>query len=276
MPGKLKNEFRAICDFADRFPISGNHVFIGDRGFVSYNFFAHAMENNLFFLVRIKDIYAKRYLALDSLPDFLDTDVELIITRSKSEKNRARPDLKKQYRFVGKDVAFDYIEHGSGTEYPLHLRVVRVEVADGVYENLVTNLPRHDVSAEELKHWYNLRWGIETSFRHLKHTIGTDNFHAKSVKNIELEIWARMILFNFCAIIAMCAVINKKNTKYVYQVNFSMAMKICHHFIRLKMGEKPPDLLGLIGSLALPIRPDRSFHRRNRLRVPMSFCYRSN
>jgi len=275
-PGRLKSEFRAICNFADSFPKGGCPVFIGDRGFACYNFFAHAMENNLFFLVRAKDINTKRYLGVNTLPEYLDTNVELILTRTQSKKKWMRPDLDAQYRFVCKDVAFDYFEHDSGDEYPLSFRIVRFEVADGVFENLVTNLPFDDVSADELKQWYNLRWGIETSFRHLKHTIGTDNFHSKSVANIVLEIWARIILFTFCAIIAMHVVVCKKNAKYVYQVNFAMAMKICHHFIRLKVGEKPPDLLGLIGSLALPIRPDRSFHRRNRLRVPMSFCYRSN
>jgi len=275
-PGRLKNEFRAICNFADRFPKDGNPVFIGDRGFACYNFFAHAMENNLFFLIRVKDINTKRCLGMKTLPEFLDTNVELILTRTQSKKKWMRLDLEAQYRFVGKDVAFDYIEHDSGDEYPLSLRIVRIEVADGVFENLFTNLPFDEVSADELKHWYNLRWGIETSFRHLKHTIGTDNFHSKIVANIVLEIWARMILFTFCAIIAMHVVVKKKNVKFVYQVNFAMAMKICHHFIRLKMGDKPPDLLGLIGSFTLPIRPDRSFHRRNRLRVPLSFCYRSN
>lgn len=275
-PGRLKNEFRAICDFADRHPKGGNPVFIGDRGFSCYNFYAHAIENNIFFLIRAKDINTKRYLGLKTLPEFLDTGVELILTRSQSKKNRMRSDLDAQYRFIPKDVGFDYIEHGSGDEYPLSLRIVRFEVAEGIYENLITNLPFDEVSANELKQWYNLRWGIETSFRHLKHTIGTDNFHSKIVANIELEIWARMILFNFCAIIAMHVVVCKKNAKYVYQVNFSMAMKICHHFIRLRERDPPPDVVGLIGSFTLPIRPGRSFYRRNRLRVPLSFCYRSN
>jgi len=38
---------------------------------------------------------------------------------------------------------------------------------------------------------------------------------------ISQEIWARLILYNFCSIITACAVIEQKNTKYSYQVNFS-------------------------------------------------------
>jgi len=176
-------------------------VFIGDRGFACYNFFAHAFENNIRFVIRTKDINTKRMLGIQELPNIIDTTVELILTRTQSLKKRSRPDLDKQYRHISSDVAFDYIERGSDTEYPLFLRIVRLEVADGVYENLITNIPADDASINVLKHWYNLRWGIETSFRDLKHTIGAVNFHAKKPDFIIQEILARMILFNFCSII---------------------------------------------------------------------------
>jgi hypothetical protein len=276
VPSRIKNEFRAICDLADRFKYGGTGipVFIADRGFSCYNFFAHAIENGIYFLVRAKDLNTKRLLGVKTLPESIDTGVEIIISRSKSKNNRKCPDLAEKYRYVNSDGVFDYIKHGSGDEYPLSLRIVRVEIDNGKFENLITNLPQDDVSADELKNWYHMRWGIETSFRTLKHTIGTVNFHSIKPDNIELEIWARMILFNFCAIITTLAVCIKKNTKFVYQVNFAMAMKICHHFIRMRERDPPIDVVGLIGSNILPIRPDRSFHRRNRLMPSASFCYR--
>jgi len=273
-PGRKKNEFRAICDLADRFHYQGCPVFIADRGFSCYNFYAHANVDNIFFLVRAKDINTKRYLNTKTLPDFIDTNVELILTRSQSKKKRSRPDLDDKYRYLCNDVSFDYIENGSSTEYPLSFRVVRVEVAQGVFENLITNIPIDDVSADELKHWYHMRWGIETSFRDLKHTIGTVNFISKKIEFIVQELWARLILFNFCALIALHVIVVKKDAKFVYQVNFSMALKICHHFIRLREREPPPDVVGLIGSHTLPIRPGRSFPRRNRLKKAASFCHR--
>lgn len=273
-PGRLKNEFRAICDLADRDVCAGVPVYIGDRGFSCYNFFAHAKENGIFHVIRTKDINVKRLLDLQTLPDSLDTGAEIILTRTQSKKKRSRPDLDKQYRYISKEVAFDYIEHGSADEYPLSLRIVRVEVAEGKFVNLVTNLPPDDVSADDLKHWYHLRWGIETSFRDLKHTIGTINFRSKKMEYIEQEIWARLILFNFCAIIAAHVVIVRKGTKHVYQVNFAMAIKICHHFVRLKEHEPPPDVEALIGNYTLPIRHGRNFARQHRFQLPASFCYR--
>ena len=55
-PGRLKNEFQAICNLMDRYTYGGSPIFIADRGFSSYNVFAHAIENNVDFLIRAKDI----------------------------------------------------------------------------------------------------------------------------------------------------------------------------------------------------------------------------
>jgi len=273
-PGRKKNEFRAICELTDRYSYGGSPIFITDRGFSSYNYFAHAIEKGIFFIARAKDINTKRLLNLKVLPDHLDTDVEIILTRTQSKKKRKHPELNEQYRYISSEVSFDYIEPNSMVEYPMHLRIIRFEVTEGIYENIITNLPADDFLADEIKRLYHLRWSIETSFRDLKHTIGTVNFHSKKLEYIEQEIWARLILFNFCAIITTHVVIEQKNTKYMYQVNFSMAMKICHHFIRLRKGETPPNVEGLIGSYTLPIRPGRVYVRQHRFQLPASFCYR--
>lgn len=273
-PGRKKNEFRAVCELTDRYSYGAVPIFIADRGFASYNFFAHAMEKGIFFLVRAKDINVKRLLNLKALPGHLDTDAEIILTRTLSEKKRKHPERSEQYRYISSKVSFDFIEPESMAEYPMHLRIVRFEAAEGVYENIITNLPADEFPADEIKLLYHMRWDIETSFRDLKHTIGTANFHSKKVEYIEQEIWARLILFNFCAIITTHVVIEQKNTKHVYQVNFAMAMKICHRFIRLRKDESPPDVEGLIGSYTLPIRPGRAYARQHRFQLPASFCYR--
>ena len=273
-PGMKKNEFRAICDLVDRYSYSGCPIFIADRGFSSYNVFAHAIEKGSLFLIRTKDVNVRRLLKLDTLPDDLDTDVNIILSRTQSTKKWSRPDFADMYRYVSSEVQFDYIMPGSCDEYPLSLRIVRFQVVEGIFENIITNLPPDDFRADEIKQLYHLRWGIETSFRDLKHTIGTINFHSKKPVYIEQEIWARLILFNFCAIITLHVVIVQNDTKHVYQVNFSMAIKICHHFIRLRKHNPPLDVEALIGSYTLPIRFDRNFARQHRFQPPASFCYR--
>jgi hypothetical protein len=273
-PSHKKNEFQALCDLVDRYSYEGIPIFLGDRGFSSYHFYAHAIKNNRFFLVRAKDINTKRILKSETLPEHIDIVIDLILSRSQSKKKMKQPELAERYRHISTNVRFDYIERGSSDEYPLSLRVVRGEICDGIYENIITNLPANEFSSDEILELYHMRWNIETSFRDLKHTIGAANFHSKKPEYIEQEIWARLILFNFCTVITTHVVIRQKNTKHVYQVNFAMAMKICHDFIRLRNDKPPPDVEGLIGSYTLPIRPKRTYARQHRFQVPASFCYR--
>ena len=56
-----KEEFSAFCEMVDRHQTSDNKksVFIGDRGYCSYNNMAHVLEKEQYFLFRTKDIHSK-------------------------------------------------------------------------------------------------------------------------------------------------------------------------------------------------------------------------
>ena len=270
-PGRLKNEFAALCQLIDRYIYGGCPIFVADRGFASYNVFAHALEKGCFFAIRAKDVNTRRLLAADSLPQQIDKWVDVILTRSKSKKKRLHPELAPFYRYICKAVPFDFITD-SCPEYPMRLRVVRFQIAEGVYENIITNLPSDEFSLEQIKHIYHLRWGQETSFRDLKHTIGTANFHSKSPEYIGFEILCRMTLYNFCTIITMEVPIKKRTGKWEYQVNLSMAIKICFEFLSDRMG--PGSVNDLISRYILPIRPERTYARQLRFQAPASFAYR--
>jgi len=275
-PIRKKNEFQAPAQMIDRYHRSGPApIFIADRGFHSFNVLAHAMEHGSYFLVRAKDVNMRRLLGGD-LPDGEDFDIRIdrILTRTQSKGKRLHPELGDRYRSICRDVAFDYIEHGSGKEYPIPLRVLRFRVPGGGYENIITNLPPEGFPAGEVKALYGPRWKIETSFRELKHAIGAVNFHSKKRGFIGMEVWARLLLYSFCAIITHNVVIGQKNTRHVYQVNYTVAYNACHYPIRLHNGEDPPDIESLIGQNILPIRHDRNYARLHRFRVPASFTYR--
>jgi len=276
-PGRKKNEYRAICDLMDRYDDRGGiPIFIADRGMSSYNSYAHAIENGLLFIIRTKDLNAMRLLGgeFSDFPDEFDSIVDRILTRTNAKSNRAQPEYEDCYRYIAQNAAFDFIDHNSKDEYSISLRVLRFKITDDSYENIVTNLPCDEFSVEDIKFLYGLRWNIESSFRDLKYVIGTVNFHSSSRALINQEIWARFILYNFCSIITARVVIEQKDTKYPYQVNYSMAIKFCHHFLRIAQGKDPPDILGLISRCTLPIRPGRRFHRHNRIRRPPTFLYR--
>ena len=276
-PASQKNEFAAICQLVDRgITGPGSPLYIADRGFPSFNFFAHCKENEAFFLVRAKDLYMERLLRND-MPqnkEEFDLTIDRIMIRSRAKKNYSQPEKPELYRYVDKNTLFDYIEPGARGEYQLHLRAVRVEIKEGGYENLITNLPKSEFDLEELRILYYLRWGIETSFRELKHAVGASDFHCKSFEYVTHEIWARLLLYNFCSRVTSYAVIKQKNRKYIYQVNYTMAIQNCHDFVRQRKEEMPIDILGLIEKYTLPIRPGRNFARQHRFQIPMKFTYR--
>lgn len=165
------------------------------------------------------------------------------------------PELARFYRYISPKVPFDYLSDDN-PEYPLQLRIVRFKIS------------------EEIKQLYHLRWGIELSFRDLKQTLAAEQFHCKTREYIGMELYARMILYNFCSIITAQVVIDQKNRTYVYQINGSMAIKICHKFLT-RGRESPIPVECLIGSFLLPIRPGRIYERRKRLQPPARFVYRS-
>lgn len=131
-------------------------------------------------MIRAKDLNVQRFLGMDSLPDKLDMTVEFILTRTQLKKKRRHPEKESQYRYICKNIAFDYLDPGNiSDECPLKFRMVRFEVANGVFENIITSLSKEDFTSDGIKNCYHLRWGIETSFRDLKHTIGAINLHSK-------------------------------------------------------------------------------------------------
>lgn len=270
-PGRQKNEFAALCQLIDRYSYGGCPILVADRGFASYNVFAHALEKGVYFVIRAKDINTKRLLAADTLPDRMDQWTDVILTRSNAKKKRLHPELGGMYRCICRAVPFDFITVQQ-PEYLMRLRIVRFQIAEGSYENIITNLPDREFQAEQIKHIYSLRWGIETSYRDLKHTIGTANFHSKSPQYIEYEILCRMILYNFCTVITMEVPIQKEPGKWDYQVNLSMGIKICFAFLLGRVA--PGNVNGLIGQYILPIRPNRTYARQLRFQAPASFAYR--
>lgn len=270
-PSREKNEFRALCNLMDRYFYGGSPIIIADRGFASYNVFAHAIEDGIDFIIRAKDTNVKRLLCVESLPDSIDTTIEIFLTGTHSKKKYLHPELADQYRHICKNISFDYI-NDKQTEYKMKLRIVRFEVADGIFENIITSLDLDTFTAEEIKEIYHLRWNIELSFRDLKHTIGTLNFHSKKRKYIEQELWCRLILYNFCSIIIVHIPVKTDGKKYIYQVNFSLAMKICIAFLRGEDSQTNTE--SLISRYILPIRPKRNYARQHRIQHPASFAYR--
>ena len=103
----------------------------------------------------------QRFLGVGTLPDKLDTTIELILTRTQSKKKHKHPEKESQYHYICKNIAFDHLNPTDiSDEYLLKLRIVRVEVSVGVFENIITTLSEEDFTPDDIKYCYNLRWSI--------------------------------------------------------------------------------------------------------------------
>lgn len=273
-PGRKRNEYSAFCQLVDRSQQQEPAIYICDRGYASYNDFAHVIENGQFFLIRCTDAKTEKLLgfSLDGIKE-LDCQVDRILSRSQSKKKRLHPEFPERYRYVCSAVPMDYITKDS-PEYGLSLRIIRIETAEGCFENLITNLTGPEFDPDDFRDLYHLRWNEETAFRDLKYPLCLKAFHSKKYEYIVQEVWARAILNNFCSEIAMNVEIPEKHTKHVYQVNYSEAIKICRDYLRVRDETAVFNVEGLIAQNIEPIRPGRTFARQARFKLPMSFCYR--
>lgn len=272
-PGRKEHEARALTDMVDESTLSGKVLILADRGYESYNVFAHVIEKGWKFLIRVKDTKSKSMLSTFNLPDEgeFDRAVQRILTNKQTNVIKSQPNV---YKFLPKNSTFDYLDCAGNSFYPISFRVVKVELEDGSYQSFITNLEVEEFSLEQIRELYHMRWGIETSFREIKHTLALTHLHAKKEECIIQEIFAKMVMYNFCSIITSHVAIKQKQRKHGYKVNFSRAINICKHFFKFQKNAHPPDVEALIQKYVLPIRKGRSNPRKIKFRTFVSFNYR--
>lgn len=266
-----KNEFRACVQMIDRSNIVEKVILTADRGYENYNIFAHAEKKGWKYAIRVKDIDSIGILSGLSISEkgAFDKNISLTLTRSHSKANRMP-----NYKYMPTCQKFDYMPVESKIDYLISFRVVRFLIAENTYETIITNLVRDEFPPDIIKEIYHLRWGIETSFRELKYAIGLTNFHSKKVAYIKQEIFARLVLYNFCETITTKVVVKQATKSKVYQVNYTLAIYICREYLKNVRTLGPPDIELLIQKNTLPVRPGRKDPRKVKTQKLVSFLYR--
>ena len=269
---RAANENAALIQMIDRLETKEPAIVIADRGYESYNILDHIIQKNGFYLIRVRD--SRSIISPLDLPKGeFDLPFQIYLTRSQTKHTKQlQKDYPGIYRFLPSTVVLDSLPLGCKDFYPLSFRVIRFRTSDTNTVTLITNLNTDSFPMDELKYLYHLRWGIETSFRQLKYTIGLSLFQSKKVEYITQEIFARLTMYNFCELITSHVVIQKKRRKYVYQTNFTAAVHICRQFLRGSVS--PPNVETLISNYTVPIRPGRSTPRKTKSIKFNGFFYR--
>lgn len=172
---------------------------------------------------------------------------------------------------------FDFLpnksrKYDSVVFYEIPFRIVRLKISENSFETIITNLETDLFPPQEIKILYSMRWGIETSFRSLKHTLGLLHLHSKKSEFIYQEIFAKLIMYNFCELITNSVIIKQKQRKYDYKVSFSDAVHICLQFFLDKI--PPSNVEAMLLRYISPIRPGRNFSRKLTRKCSYSFIYR--
>jgi len=272
------NERSALRKMIERSQIK-KALLILDRGYESYNLMAHAQEKGWHFLIRIQDVLTSRGIAAGlNLPDSDEFDVAIdlaLFTKQTNELKKLFQDRNHFKRVHPEN--FDFLpkknrKYEPVSFYPISFRIVRFKITEHSYETIVTNLDDQNFPPDDLKMLYSMRWGIETSFRELKYTIGLLHFHAKKVEYIHQEIFARLIMYNFAELVTSHVIISVSNTKFTYKANFTVAVHACR---QLFLGNvSPPDVEATIRKHKSPICDGRSRPRKISAKHAVSFTYR--
>ena len=272
------DERMTLCNMVDS-ACGPTSLIIADRGYEGFNVLAHIQNKGWKYLIRVQDITTKSGICggLELPEGEFDKFIDLSLTKSNKKEIRDLAKNKNAVRILKSGYKHDFIPGNSSKKappifYSLPFRVVRFKLTDESYEVVVTNLDSKKFPPEELKKLYFMRWGIETSFRDLKHTIGLTHFHAKKVEYIHQEVFARLITYNFTQLVVGTIDIPKKNKKYIYKPNFIVAVSVCRQFILGVVS--PPMVEATILQNVSPIRPGRSFQRNIADKKSVSFNYR--
>jgi hypothetical protein len=123
------------------------------------------------------------------------------------------------------------------------------------------------------KNLYHQRWAIDESYKKDKIVLQFENFSGYSVIAIQQDFFATILLGNLTAMIASglddeIGVITTK-AKYNYQINTTTALSkvknvIAKLFTKVRIIKTIEWLIKAILSSIQPIRPNRSFKRRDK------------
>lgn len=267
------NEKGAFCKFLDKnrdADSSRKRIYLADRGYASYNIFAHAIHNNQLFLIRVPETFAEKmcpnsYGWLEE--QYEDEEVTVSIGRRYTTKNKQL----ENYHCIPSDGHYDFIEAKADGVDLLRLRVLKFPIGNDSFEYIVTNLPKYAFSLQTIKDLYHIRWGCETAFRHLKYAGNMVHIHSLKQDHLLQEIFGKLTLYNFSSFMASAIDgTTKKTDRYVYVIDHSKMQKIIIRYLKGFV----KDVEGLIIRYLVPIRPDRVFQRNIRRQSADTLNYR--
>jgi hypothetical protein len=177
-----------------------------------------------------------------------------------------------------------------GGRGPVGVRVVKFRLGGGEVETLITSLREKRHSFGGFKGLYFKRWPIETKYDEVKKKLEVENFSGILADNIRQDFYAAMTLTNIAAGLYEEAQEGVeegqrgKGNKWKYQVNVNHEVGVLKDRLIItllernekKRGAMFKEIIELLRSRLIPIRPNRSIPRRQARKVKFHHNHKSN
>ena len=286
-PGQHPDEREAFHTMLDHFQPDDpeKYIITADRGYESYDLLFHCELKHLNYVFRMKAPSSSKSLLSSYISELPDDQEEFDVTIKRFFTDKYTSIMKDQsdvYSYMNPNKNIPHFQQLLNDKhlYFMQFRVVKIKVAENTYEYMITNLP-HTFVLEDIKACYHWRWGIEISFRYLKHANGLLYFHSKKPEFLKQEIYANLILYNFGIFLANEAAEEnlkkkrKKGNKYNYEIDFSSALKTARKFFVRRDSHKHVDIIKLMMKYVHAVKIEfRQFDRPLRGIGAIHFGYR--
>lgn len=152
---------------------------VKDRGYAYLKDFYHSNKSNDKYVVRLKK-----------------SDYKNEISNMKSDDEFIEIKYNRQRIHRYKKTDPDFYEEMHKEEKSVFIRIVRITLPSGEVEHLATNLTSDEVSYDDMKILYNLRWQIELNYHLLKESLKIETITSSKDELIKQDIFSQMLAFN--------------------------------------------------------------------------------
>lgn len=231
--------------------IKDNDLVVLDRGYGARWLFYLLQQRKAHYIVRVQRNFGSM------VDHFWDTkETECIIEVDK---------LPTKSKIKMKKLGFEF--------EPFKFRLVKIILNNGNVEVLATSLlDAEKFEPKFLKETYELRWGIEVNYDHLKNHIELGNFTGYSVQVVRQDFFANILLANIQALLIRDAQeeMKKKNEgkelKYEYKINKNLSLGFLkERVVDILLSNKSDyfeELKELFQIEPVPVRKGRKFPRK--------------
>ena len=109
----------------DRYSDPVRAILMADRGYESFNTFAHLIRKGMYFVIRMKDINSNGILSAYDLPDSeFDTHIRTTLTRRHTKETLGNPNT---YTILQPSTDFDFLDENC-MYYDIEFRIVRIRL----------------------------------------------------------------------------------------------------------------------------------------------------